>query len=207
MNDTMIIKLAEIARGAAIAAPEIDAALGAGRVFARLLWENMIGPVEDEAFEIALFGRHGIALAKAGSATETPLVDWLHVISETYDAGGHTALLEALMALQFPQQGIAIAVTTSATLRFSARCAQLGIPLYRLRGRCLIDKTVELIALGRRAASIMLHIHPDDIGAALAARVLREEGRRVVFLNHADHVFSFGPGAAATVAQVSGFGW
>jgi hypothetical protein len=205
-DTTAITKLVEIARGAAIAAPQTDAAMGAGRVLGRLLWQNMIGPVGDEAFETLLFERHGPALAKAASPAETPFVDWLHVISESYDYGGHTALLEALVAMQVPQQRIAIAVTTSATPRFSARCAQLGTPLYRLRGR-LLDKAVGLVALGRRAARIMLHIHPDDLGAALAARVLRDEGRRVVFLNHADHVFSFGPGAADIVAEISGFGW
>jgi len=45
------------------------------------------------------------------------------------------------------------------------------------------------------------------LGAALAARVLRDEGHHVVFVNHADHVFGFGHGAADVVAEVSGFGW
>lgn len=203
-----VADLVELARRAALAAPRPEMALGAGRVLGRLLWQNPIGPMADEPLEATLHISHGPALAKAARAApmDAPPTDWLHVISAAYDTGGHTLLLESLLALQAPRQRTAVAVTTSLTTRFAARCAELGASLHRLQGG-LTERAAGLIALGRRAERIMLHIHPDDLGAALAARVLREEGRQVVFLNHADHVFSYGPGAADVVAEVSGFGW
>lgn len=209
MNDTArITELAAICRGGALSATSTEAALGAAATLGGILWANSVGTVEDEALEAALYERYGASLAAAAETAriEAHPADWLHVISEAYDSGGHTRLLEELLALQARQRSTAVAVTTSLTPRFAERCAEIGAPVYRLRGN-LADRAAGVIAIGRRAHRIMLHIHPEDIGAAIAARVLRNEGREVVFLNHADHVFGFGHGAATTVAEVSGFGW
>lgn len=209
MNDsTRIEDLAAICRRAALAATGTNAALGAGALYGRILWHNPLGPVGDDAFETAILGRHGSRLtAAAGSAGITEFeADWLHVVSDAYDAGGHTPLLEFLLAIQAPKQGVGVVVTNSHTARFAERCAELDVPVHRLRGG-LANRAIHLIALGRRAERIMLHINPDDLASAIAARILRDEGRTVVFLNHADHIFGFGHGAANVVAELSGFGW
>jgi hypothetical protein len=43
--------------------------------------------------------------------------------------------------------------------------------------------------------------------AAFAARFLRDEGCRILFVNHADHVFSYGINASNVVLEISGYGW
>jgi len=207
-NEARIAELAGISRRAALAAGNTEAALGAGTMLGRILWQNPVGRLSDEPLEAALHERLGPSLATAvdPSRIRASPVDWLHVVSEAYDIGGHTQLLEALLAVQAGRQKVGVAVTISHTARFAARCAKLEVPLRLLKGG-LADRASGLIALGRRAERVVLHIHPDDLGAALAARVLRNEGHEVVYLNHADHVFGFGHGAASVVAEVSGFGW
>lgn len=209
MNDAArITEWAAICRSAALSATRTEAALGAGSMLGRIFWLNDVGTVEDEALESALHERHGPSLAEAAAKfriDDQPL-DWLHIITEAYDSGGHTQLLEAVLSAQTAHRRLAVAVTTTQTPRFAKRCAEFGIPVHRLKGS-LASRAARLIALGRRAQRIMLHIDPDDLGAAIAARVLRDEGHEVVLLNHADHVFGFGHGAATIVAEVSGFGW
>ena len=52
-----------------------------------------------------------------------------------------------------------------------------------------------------------LHITPDDLLASIAVAVAKKTSRaRVIFVNHADHVFSFGFYAADVVAEVSTYG-
>lgn len=209
MNEpNRITELAAICRKAALSASNPEAVLGAGATLGRLLWANPVGPVEDEALEVALHDRFGASFARAADSAgiEARSVDRLHVISEAFDFGGHTRLLEEILAIQARQGSVAVAVTTSMTARFAERCSEIGAPVHRLNGS-LVDRATSLIAIGRRARRVMLHIHPDDLGAAIAARVLSNEGREVVFLNHADHLFGFGHGAATVVAEIGGFGW
>ena len=55
----------------------------------------------------------------------------------------------------------------------------------------------------------MLHIHPNDVACAVAVRFAKRlhPAIEVCFINHADHVFSVGIGAADRVFEISTYGW
>jgi hypothetical protein len=64
----------------------------------------------------------------------------------------------------------------------------------------------ELVKIISNYNLIFLYIHPDDLKAAVAAAVAKEKGARIIFINHADHCFSYGFYKADIVAEVSSFG-
>lgn len=198
-----------VLRRRALRTRDAETALRYGNALGRLCWLNIDGLLADDALEVALDARHGPTLCALTGRFVPPAGewDWLHVLSEAYDTGGHTRLAEILMAEQARGGArVAVVITRAGTPRFAQFCMETGVARLTVSGG-LTDRAAALLAQGRRAARIALHIHPDDLGAALAARRLRAEGRRVLFVNHADHVFSWGPGAADVVLEVSGFGW
>lgn len=205
--DRALAALRRELEAAALAASGLEAALEAGRLLGLLDWSNVDEVMAAEALEAALFERHGAELRRRAGAAAGPEAEWLHVISEAYAYGGHTRLPENLVSgLAATGARQAVAVTVAAPEGFAERVAAAGAAVHRLGGGWA-DRAAGLLALGRRTRFVALHIHPDDLGAALAARALRAEGRRVLFVNHSDHAFAFGPGAADAVLEISGFGW
>lgn len=162
--------------------------------------------MNEEAIEAALAERFGDTLADDVPLQRYKNIEWLHVISEAYAHGGHTRLLEMLLFAQTrAQKQTGVVITRSATTKFCERVEDSGASLHILRGS-LAHRARDLLSIGRTAQRIVLHIHPDDAVAALAARRLRSEGYKVLFVNHADHCFSYGPGAADICLEISGFG-
>ena len=64
----------------------------------------------------------------------------------------------------------------------------------------------EILRHTENAERIVLHIHPSDIVSTIAARILAQAGKSVIFYNHADHVFTYGISSATTVCEVSSYG-
>lgn len=199
-------RLRRTLRKVALRASDLDGAIEAADVLGWLNWQNNDGLLTEEALEAALDVRHGSVLAASAQPQRHPNTDWLHVISTAYDFGGHTRLLKMLLTAQENAgMRVAVAVTRSAVAGFREEIARTGVILHLLEGTPA-QRARNLIAVGRTADRIALYIHPDDAGAALAARRLRLEGRKVLFVNHADHCFSYGPGAADVCLEVSSFG-
>ena len=193
-------------RDAALSARDPNAAIEFATMYGRVNWRNNDGLLSDEDFEISLLENHRRHLV-GSAASGGWCVDWLHVVSEVYDAGGHTQLLERL-ALELLRRGASqrIVVTRHMSLAFSERARAAGLDHIELAGDH-VARCRQIISLGRQARVVVLHLHPDDMGAAWAARILLAEGITVLFVNHADHSFLFGTGAATAVLEVSGFGW
>lgn len=168
----------------------------AAKYYGAILWRNHVGIYRDDFYEDLIFARcNGLSIAPVSTK---PV---LHVISEAYATGGHTRLLERLHAFSPDQSDVLITLPTTdaSALRGAAGAAAI----FSERGFSI----EELAAFMGGSECVCLHIHPDDIGAAVAARIARHRfGTRVIFVNHADHVFSFGYAAADVIAEISGFG-
>ncbi|UWR89014.1 hypothetical protein [Phaeobacter inhibens] len=196
-------------RTLALQARNIRDALLFARLYGRLHWDNISGFFGDDELERELLRLWQDELVPRG-VNNLPAIEpghWCHIATRIYPAGGHTRLLHALAD---GAQGRVSRQSLLLTQR-SERSAIEKLPkaldvVEELSGapeqvaRVLCDKAA-------RAEVILLHNHPDDIGAALAARCLRAAGRRVLFVNHADHVFSFGPGSADVVLEICATGW
>ncbi|MFC7704769.1 glycosyltransferase 61 family protein [Plastorhodobacter daqingensis] len=124
----------------------------------------------------------------------------LYIVTEIYQAGGHRALLEALIAAR-PQDRhlVLFTMTIDRQRAFSLqRMADLGVlALAPDPGTGLYDSWLwlrnKLAALAARRV-FLLH-HPEDVVAALAAReVAPRLGPRLYVIRHADTVASLGTG-------------
>jgi hypothetical protein len=199
--------LRSVFRQATLNARCFDKAVAIGEALGRLNGDNNDGLLSEEPLEAALYDQYGDELAARAPVALTPPVEWLHVISTAYRVGGHTRLLALLVrAQQRAGRSAAVAITRARPEVLREVLDHPDVPVHEVSGNHA-RRVAALVSLGRQAQNIVLHIHPDDLAVALAARRLASEGRCVLFVNHADHVFSYGPGAANACLEVSGFGW
>ncbi len=201
--------LSSFLRHEALTAKNFNDALACASLFGRLHWDNISGFFGDDAFEQALFEkwRGEFRDLPERNRPDTKPKTWAFVLSQVFSGGGHSRLLRQLSS------GLAdYDITQSLVVtRRAASDVLNALPDHLaskrvLRGS-LTHRSVSLFGALRDEDVVLLLNNPDDIGAALAARALRERGVRVLFLNHADHVFSFGPGAADTVLEICATGW
>ncbi len=170
--------------------------VAAAVMYGRILWGNHIGIYRDDFFESHIFSNgkwNGI----------TPVVGKriLHVISKPYATGGHTRLMERLF--EFAPEESSVLVTQSCASSDNLRGGVASRAIFSEQGFSIR----EMAAYMAGCQQVCLHINPNDIKAAVAARIAKEYfGVHVVFVNHADHVFSYGYAAADVIAEVSGFG-
>lgn len=195
-------KVSSILRTAALQSSNLNDALRLMQLYARLHWDNISGFFADDALEQSLFERWLPSITMAQECQNTT-VDFLHIATQVYHVGGHTRLLRHLM------HGLSEYGSQALLLTDAKRNNALGgwdVDMLKVAGKPA-SRAGKIVDIGAKAETILLHTHPDDSAAAFAARILRESGKRVLFVNHADHVFSLGPGAADVVLEICMTGW
>lgn len=186
------------------AGADLEPGLCVARDYGFLLQKFDFGRLADPELEAALLN---LFLEQGMPTADDVPCDDLHVASELYDLGGHTKLLENLaQSGQAHGRRQRVLITRSATERHQALMAEQGIAFTLAQGT-ETERARAVVRAGLSAKCVILHIHPDDIGAAIAAAALRRAGVRVLFVNHADHSFVFGSSAADVVLEISGTGW
>ena len=197
--------LAAFLRQAALSADRFDDALVLATLYGRLQWDNISGQFSDDPLEVALFDRwqHEFT-AKLTPAKETDTI--CHVLSELYTHGGHSRLFRMLVGGLSDSGLTQHAIITERAKEEALALVPQNCPIRVLSGSAS-ERAKAVYASAMTAQAMLLQTHPYEIGAALAARAVRRDGGRVLFLNHADHVFSFGPGTSETVLEICGTGW
>ena len=194
--------LSDILGSAAQSSRNLNDALVLLRLYARLNWDNISGHFANEKLEASIYDKWKESPLNSPQAT-IPKMDFLHIATQTHAQGGHSRLLWRL-------SGGLSAYGTQALLltdfRKSNDIPEFPGPITRLKAKPAACAAA-IVAASKAAWTILLHIHPDDSAAAFAARVLRAQGKRVLFVNHADHVFNLGPGAADVVLEICMTGW
>ena len=181
------------------AAQDFSEKLRLAKVYGKVCAWNSIGIYRDDYFEddlIAHYCKH------ADVVTRSPRKALLQIISCPRSSGGHTRLLENLLDLSPVESDVLISwpIETVDCLQNS----KIDRLFHRENGFS-ID---EIALLAANYKTICLHIDPEDIETAVAVGIAKQAaGNRVVFVNHADHVFSFGFRSADFVAEVSSFGF
>jgi len=202
-------KISEMLKLEANGTSDFNDALVCAKLLGRLHWENISNLFCDDEFEKKMFDKWKLYLARTNPilAAKKNNGKWCHIISTTFAIGGHTRLFKELIqgiaALKIKQSVI---ITQKDKAKFRKTNLDHGINVYLLSGN-LAKRSIELYEKAVGHDVVVLHIHPNDIGAALVARKLRTEGTKVLFINHADHAFSFGTGASDAVMEISATGW
>lgn len=174
---------------------------------ATFLWKNQTGIYRLDELETGLLAH--CPQVNLPPAHEPEQDTELHVATEVYAFGGHTSLMRQL--IQAGPGGSRAMLTGMSDPSVAA--ARLGLPADRIQ---LLEPSTDkwqrvgaLVRAMSRHQRVVLHIHPNDLVAALAVRLLKRHSprARVVFVNHADHAFSVGIGAADRVLEISRYGW
>ncbi|WP_394777653.1 hypothetical protein [Undibacterium sp.] len=193
---------------AILGASRLDQAISMSRFLGDLLWKNSIGQYELAQLESSLLQKYGDQFHATGHPVRR--CEYLHVLTKAYDTGGHTRVVEHLLSSSaLAEAGVLITETIQLNALQKLSKAKYGcalLPKQKQAGsRQKIQSMIDVFA---QHATIILHIHPYDIEAVLAAALARTFfGVKVFLYNHADHVFSYGHGVADRVLEVSYFGW
>lgn len=130
----------------------------------------------------------------------------LHVVTNAFDTGGHTRLIERL-AINSGRSYEHSLVTTAQRGPLPERlrrvfCAEscnwldLSIP-----GSDLLSRSLQLRNISREVADVVfVHCHPFDVVPTLAFGI--SGGPPVVIVNHSDHLFWVGASVADAVADI-----
>lgn len=183
-----------------LSALEIDDVIAWGGVYARVLSHNHSSLFRDDDFENCVIEKY--QKIKSNGLQKNELTKELHVITEPFSSGGHTRLMEKMVL--YRGNADVVVVRPYQTDRAKLRLPE-GVNVFsRVEGYDLPG----LIDVVSAYKTVYLHIHPDDLLGAAAVGVAKTIANSfVVFVNHADHIFSFGFASADVVAEVSFFGY
>jgi hypothetical protein len=169
---------------------------------ARFLFSNYCGIYTLARVENALVSRFDL-VAFAGQRKAV-----LHVATELYAHGGHTRLMKNLVgAVDCTMRQTAI---TRATERNDI-AHLLDIPPEEVRVFAETDEARKVVALAMyfvQFERLVLHLHPDDVTAAVAVGLAKKSfpHLKVFFVNHSDHTFSSAIASADCVLEISAYG-
>ena len=171
---------------------------------ARFAWYNHPGMFQSANLEAlaAQIGEHLPPLRGMGVELRGHVV---HVLSQAYAEGGHTRLVwrwiendasRTNSIVLTGQQGIPVPQHLTDAVRASG--GQI-ISLGETSSNLLV-RAAELRRIAESGAdTLVLHVHPYDVLPSIA---LVDVPARIVFLNHADHVFWVGASIADVVADI-----
>ncbi|MFZ6746153.1 hypothetical protein ACO0LC_23240 [Undibacterium sp. JH2W] len=189
-----------------LAAGELDTCVQRARALGELLWKNDMGQYALPALEQALLQRyqHVFKIPAPRDIKAT----YLHVLSQAYTSSGHTRVVEHLIASQALQDS-AVLVTEKAPPATLGKLSPPSQPCICLPKFSSKQEKIQVLLEHFASYKILvLHIHPYDIEAVIAAGLARQLcGTRIYMYNHADHVFSYGHGMADVVLELSYYGW
>jgi hypothetical protein len=127
----------------------------------------------------------------------------LHIISEAYLSGGHTRLCENLASMDFISPDLLISREAKELVINRLESHFVNVFYINNNDECERIKSIFLKVI--EYENVVLHIHPDDILVTIALNLAKKfvPTLKVYFVNHADHLFSFGKSVADCVFQIS----
>jgi hypothetical protein len=195
----------DIAR-AIVVEPDLSRALRLAEIYGNLLWFADVGVYDAAAVEVDLIARckagYVCAPSHASTLSETRI---LHVITEPFLSGGHTRLMEKLAGMT--GGAVDLLITGKASAAAAQRVSNYVEKVFRINASEPVEKVREIADVVAAYQKVVLHIHPDDIYTVAACGVVADKaGLDVYFVNHADHVFSFGCSVADYYFELSSYG-
>ncbi|MDQ0739329.1 hypothetical protein [Pseudomonas sp. W4I3] len=172
-------------------------------VYGAMLWAVDKGIYDDPELEDILTERCMSDVQDGEVYTLTK--DCVHLISEPYLIGGHTRLMEQLSTMHFEKPDLLI--TRQSDERAVERTRSFFNDCTVVQPGTALQKIAEIVACLKPYNRVVLHIHPDDMVAVIACRILKRiTGAKIFFVNHADHVFTYGSTVADVYFEISTFG-
>ncbi|MEN4945946.1 hypothetical protein [Pseudomonas proteolytica] len=184
---------------------DLNQALTLARAYGNLLWFADVGIHDAPLVEADLIERC-LSMADTNSvAASNERGGVLHVVSEPFMTGGHTRLMEKLASMH--AEPVDLLISRQATPDAKAQVCRFFADTKVVSATFPVDALTEMVCLLSSYEKAVLHIHPDDILVVIACGVAKRiSGLEVFFVNHADHVFSYGSSVADYYFELSGHG-
>lgn len=210
MSNSVFLKsyegLRSALRSALMTEQDPDVLLAIAKLYGGFCWANHDDSYFDDGVEKHLIAKLAHHFEKdLGHCREHEDDTVVIIASALFDAFGHSAVVDKWLKMMGQKCPHKLIVTRSIAGKISERINGYKIPTHRCTSRGM-SGIKEIIRAAESARMIVLHTHPDDIEAVIAARLLKSIGVTVVFYNHADHVFSYGISAADIVCEISLYG-
>lgn len=132
----------------------------------------------------------------------------LFVASELYHTGGHTRLMERLA--KFLDCKASLLITKKPSESIIEREQQFFSNIYdnKKANKVTLDSVFFNLNIILKFDVIILNIHSEDISAIIACGIAKKlnENIKIHFVNHADHLFSYGSSVADVWYEISAYG-
>lgn len=198
--------LMDYLRDCILTSKDADRAIRYASAYGEMRMLNHDGVYADEAVELHIQSLvEETGLINGQSLAKQRAEGAIIIATDIYDYGGHTKVLLTWLRLVKEELRHKLLITRAVTERTQNVVADLNVELIRISGGGL-QAILSILNAAQGSNRIVMMIHPQDIVAAVAARILAGAGYQVIFYNHADHLFSYGIGAAATVCEISAYG-
>jgi len=182
---------------------DVNKSVDLAEVYGAILWAVDKGIYDDPELEEILTARC-MSVLSVGEI-HSPLKDCIHLISEPYLIGGHTRLMEQLSIMHTEKP--ALLITRKSAERAIERTRGFFSESTLISAYTPIEKIAEIIQCLKPYKRVVLHIHPDDMVSVIACKILKTVSTtKIYFVNHADHVFTYGSSVADIYFELSTFG-
>lgn len=128
----------------------------------------------------------------------------LHVMTEAYETGGHTRVVENLVKTDIKHRHFLIFTNPNSIVPFWLReCVEKsGGKIFFVQGGNFFEKSANLFKESLPFTKIILHIHNYDV-VPILAYANKAWKASIYFLNHSDHLFWIGAGIADLVLNLT----
>lgn len=130
------------------------------------------------------------------------------IITEPYASGGHTRLMERLSGFLSEKPDLVITRSCSSSLKERMHNFFSSVEIFNLNDADSIESLLASARHFSQYSKLILNIHPEDITTVVAIGVAKKINPmlKVYFVNHADHVFSYGVSISDFWFEISVFG-
>lgn len=186
----------------------IQSAFALAEWLATVLWKNHSRIYRLDELETTLLGKIPPPSLLPSDLGQDPGQE-THLATEVYRSGGHSPLMAHL--IRHADRPTKVLLTRMQDLDTAATVLGISVDQVHCVGH-EADAVAKVHALVRRlirSNRVIVSIHPNDVLAAVALRMAKQlrSNLQIGFVNHADHVYSAGIGAADKVFEISAYGW
>lgn len=181
-----------------------EKAYNIGKIYGNLMWQNFCGLYQDNDIESLLIDKY-MKNNSIYKLNKIQIDKELHVISEPLATGGHTRLLEKIISKSGSSDILIINKINYNKINLSLNVSGRHKIIYKKNTEFSIKEIVNIMS---RYGKLFLYINPDDLKTSISVGIIKKcyHDIKVIFINHADHCFSFGLYKPDIVAEISIYG-
>jgi len=132
----------------------------------------------------------------------------LFIATELYLTGGHSRLMERLALFLDSKASLFLTKIPCETILEREESYFINVDYYHSENGSVINKIFSILDVILKYNMVILNTHPEDIYAVIASGLAKKINGKIKFhfINHADHLFSYGSTVADIWYEISAYG-